>query len=94
MGIILFSSLNQAGTAWLRAAVLDDPREFFFFRLDEVGVGWPIPSLLRYSAETIKQEKSVLLELGICGPAIPLCIESQGIFYFHVFYFRISLQVL
>lgn len=25
---------------------------------------------------------------------VPACIEFQGIFYFHVFYFRISLQVL
>ena len=28
MDIILLSGLSQAGTAWLRVAVLKDPREF------------------------------------------------------------------
>lgn len=48
MVIILLSGLSQAGTAWLRVAELNDPREYF--RLRQNGwVGGPIPcSLLRW----------------------------------------------
>ena len=37
MDIILLSGLSQAGTAWLRVAVLDNPYNFFFNLGGQVG---------------------------------------------------------
>jgi len=95
VGIILLSGLSQTGTAWLRVAVLHDPREFFP-RVD----GWADPSFTAPLAKTKHERSVVLLQLGIYSLSTPTCtcwpacIESFGMCYFHVFYFRISLRVL
>ena len=44
MDIILLSSLSQAGTAWLRVAVLKDAREFCVDKWWGGGWGISIPS--------------------------------------------------
>ena len=87
MGIILLSGLSQA---WLRVAVLDDPRELFFFsRQGEWagggggGGGDPFTAPLADS----KQEKSVLLGLGIYSPAIPSCTCLRALSFKEYFIF-------
>ena len=72
MVIILLSGLSQAGTAWLRVAVLNDPREYF--RLRQNGwVGGRTDSLFTAPLEKTKQERSVLSQHSIYSPTIPSC---------------------
>lgn len=72
MVIILLSGLSQAGTAWLRVAELNDPREYF--RLRQNGwVGGRTHSLFTAPLEKTKQERSVLSQHGIYSPTIPSC---------------------
>ena len=51
MDIILFSGLSQAGTAWLRVAVLKDPREFCEDKWGGRVGGWADPFLTAPLAE-------------------------------------------
>lgn len=72
MVIILRSGLSQAGTAWLRVALLNDPREYF--RLRQNGwVGGRTDSLFTDPLEKTKQERSVLSQHSIYSPSIPSC---------------------
>ena len=68
MGIILLSGLSQAVPAWLRVAVLHDPRECF----PRVG-GWADPSFTAPLAETKHERSVVLLQLGIYSLSSPTC---------------------
>ena len=88
MDIILLSGLSQAGTAWLRVAVLKDAREFC-----EEQMGWAgglIPSRLLRWLKT-KLERSVLLQSCIYSPAIPSCTYLRAFNPRKYFIFRVLL---